>query len=94
MDLSISVRTKDKLANKHAVTENEIEQCFLNRTGKYLYDLREQHQTDPKTRWFIAETNHGRLLKICFIPKTGGAIIRTAYEPNTNEINIYEKYGY
>ena len=70
----------------------------MNRGGHYLKDTREKNQTIPPTLWFIAETNRGRRLKICFVPggpgNPDGPVLKTAYEPNPVEEGIYEKYGY
>lgn len=94
MPLTISAKVREKLANKKPpVTQEEIVQCFTNRTGSYLLDEREDHDSDPPTRWFIAETDYGRFLKIAFIAKEGTIIIRTAYDPNADEKRIYAKYG-
>lgn len=94
MALLISTSVQAKLASKSPpVTRAEIEQCFANRTGIYLLDLREDHASDPPTRWFIAETHYGRKLKIVFIPKGEDIVIRTAYDPNVEEIKIYSKHG-
>ena len=92
--LIISSKVREKLAGKHPpVTQDEIVQCFANRTGQLLLDTREQHQSDPPTRWFISETDYGRKLKIAFINADQGIVIRTAYDPNPEEIRIYKKYG-
>ena len=92
MSLVISPKVREKLANKSPpVTEAEVRQCFANRTGKYLYDEREDHKSDPPTRWFIAETNYGRNLKVVFIQRDGDVIIRTAYDPNRDETRIYRQ---
>ena len=59
-----------------------------------LEDTRENNKTQPPTRWFIAETDHGRLLKVVFVRRDDGYIyLKTAYEPNEVEVNIYEKYA-
>ena len=64
----ISARVRQKLADKHNVVPAEVEQCFLNFNGsQFLEDEREEHRTDPSTKWFISETDSGRLLKICFM---------------------------
>lgn len=47
--------------------------------------------TNPLTRWFIAETDFGRKLKIAFMPTDEGIVIKTAYGPNTEELRIYNK---
>lgn len=82
-----------KLTVRHLVKESEIEQCFLNRAGSFLEDTREEHLTDPPTQWFIAETDTGGRLKVVFIQKNGNTIIRTTYEPNTDEECIYNIHG-
>lgn len=95
MKLLISPKIARKLAGKvPPVTEGEIIQCFSNRQGKFLEDTREDHQSNPPTQWFIAETDYGVCLKVVFVYYPGkGVAIRTAYSPNEAEIRIYEKYG-
>ena len=94
MGLSISPSVRQKLSKKTPpVVEEEIEQCFANRTGKLLEDIREQHRSDPPTQWFIAQTDYGRFLKVAFIHKADEIIIRTAYDPNPKEKEIYSNYG-
>ncbi len=90
MTLRISQNVRTKLANKTPpVTEDEILQCFSNRTGSYVADLREEHLTNPITRWFIAETDFGRKLKVVFIPLGGDIIIKSAFDPNADELRIF-----
>lgn len=99
--IRISSAVRAKLASRHSVRPEEVEQCFENREGKTLLDTRPEHHSDPPTRWFIAETNQRRVLKIVFIPRraqTDAGVetqlhIRSAFEPNDNEIAIYQKYG-
>ena len=92
--LIISAKVREKLAGKRPpVTQDEIVQCIANRTGKLLLDGREQHQSDPPTRWFISETDYGRKLKIALMNTNEGIVIRTAYDPNSEEMRIYKKYG-
>jgi hypothetical protein len=94
MALLLSPGVREKLARKSPpVKEEEIEQCFANRTGRYLLDEREDNRTDPPTRWFIAETNFGRKLKVAFILKGQDVIIKTAYDPNQTELQIYRRHG-
>jgi len=97
--IKFSDKVVDKLKVKHNVTAAEVLECFKNRCpgSKFLIDTRETHKTDPATHWFIAETNKGRSLKICFIPPHSAnqqsVEIKTAFEPNETEVNIYDKYG-
>ena len=93
MGLVISQKIREKLREKHCVTEEEIVQCFASREGRFLIDTREEHFTDPPTQWFIAQTSYGRLLKVVFVLKGEDTYIKTAYEPNETEIRIYNKYG-
>ncbi len=94
MKIQLSKSVRSKLSDKHGgVTEDEIRQCFANRNGQILIDSRAEHLTNPVTRWFIAETDRGRLLKIAYMPFADGSItIKTAYEPNETEFNTYGGY--
>ena len=97
MKLAVTPKIAAKLEEKHGVSVKEVWQCFENRAGGLLEDTREQHRTNPPTQWFIGETNKGRKLKVAFIQSQTPAglriDLRTAYEPNTEEIRIYEKFG-
>ncbi len=93
-NFKISKRIAEKLEKKHQVTPAEVFECFFNRTKGFLEDTRVDHKTNPPTLWFIAETDHDRLLKIVFIELSNGTYeIKTAYTPNDNEVNIYERYA-
>ncbi|CAZ88704.1 hypothetical protein [Thiomonas arsenitoxydans] len=87
--LLITPEVLAKIEKKHFVERKEIEQCFLSRDGGLLTDDREQHRTDPPTQWFLARTNRGRLLKIVFVQNGPTIQLKTAYEPNRTEIDIY-----
>lgn len=94
MGLHISQAVRLKLSSKNPpVSEEDIQQCFANRTGKDLLDQRAEHATDPATRWFVSQTDFGRTLKVCYIPYPEDIAIRTAYDANPDEIRIYRKYG-
>ena len=91
--LIISPAVLAKLAGKaRPVTPEEIEECFATRTGVYLIDDREEHASDPPTRWFISETYFGRKLKIAFIPRGADIHIRSAFDANQKWIEIYDQY--
>ena len=89
MRLVITTQIRSKLFEKHKVTEEEVRECFLNRERTALKDEREKHQTEPPTLWFISKTNHLRDLKLVFMIKERNVILKTAYEPNEKEIQIY-----
>ena len=94
MAIIISQKIHEKLATKHNVTTEEVSQCFANRSGKFLIDTREEHASDPPTKWFISETDFGRKLKIVFVPKDGNIYLRSAFIPNESEFSIYKNYGF
>ena len=93
MALKISPATREKLTRKHQVNEDEILQCFANRTHDTLIDTRADHQTNPPTEWFISETDVGRKLKVVFVPVNQDIFLKTAYPANADEIYIYYKYA-
>lgn len=78
-----------KLTKKHKVSVGEVLECFANRVGPSLTDKRLNHQTNPPTRWFIAETDMGRKLKVVYILVDNSFEVKTAYPPNQTEIDIY-----
>lgn len=94
MGFVISAKVRDKLLEKHGVTKDEVIECFANRSGNFLIDTREDHQTDPPSRWFISETCNGKRLKIVFVKENHDIFIKTAYSPNTKEERIYKKHAY
>lgn len=93
MRLVISDAIRAKLHAKHDVSPKDVSECFENRTGSFLEDDREDHRTDPPTRWFIARNHHNRLLKVCFVVRDRVIFLRTCYPPNAAEIAIYQAYG-
>jgi hypothetical protein len=94
MRLVISQAVAKKLAEKHRVSRSELEQCFENRIGGLLIDTREEHLTDPPTMWFLAETEAGRKLKVVFVQRGELVFVKTSYDANEDEREIYmEKFG-
>lgn len=94
MSLFLSARVREKLLARN-ITEAHVVQCFANRAGRDLFDNRPKHKTDPPTRWFIAETDYGIKLKVCFIyhQDTQLVEIKSAFKPNDEEVAIYAKHG-
>jgi hypothetical protein len=80
-----------KLTQKHKVSVSEVIECFANRRGKSLTDNRLDHQTNPPTRWFIAETDMGRKLKVVYMVVDNSFEIKTAYDANIDELGIYAR---
>lgn len=87
--MQISRTVRDKLRDKHGVTINEVRECFENRVAPQLIETRPNHVTNPPSQWFLARTNHGRLLKVVFIMEDGEINIKTAYEPEKPTIDYY-----
>jgi hypothetical protein len=92
-NLKISDAILAKLRDKHRVERREVETCFMNREGRLLEDVRAKHRTDPPTLWFIAPTNQGRLLKIVYIQTGSVVTLKSAFEPNAAELQIYANSG-
>ncbi len=81
-----------KLRDRHGLTQKEVTECFANGEAVYFEDMEEEHQTDPPTWWFMAPTNHNKMLKICFIRKDDDIVIKTAFEPsNIKHLELYRQ---
>ena len=82
-----------KLRNKHGVSANEVEQAFLNRTGVLAKEVRSKNQGIEDRFWFVSTTDKGRELKVVFFidAEENVPVIITTYEPNDDEVNLYEK---
>ena len=95
MFFMISEAVANKVRKKHNIFEHEILECFENRLGPFLEDKREDHKTDPPTKWFISESRSGRVIKVVFIyyPNEREIVIKSAFEPNDIESKIYQKYS-
>jgi len=86
----ISPRVRAKLADEtHGVTENEIIECFANR-GPAFKDTRAEHETDPETQWFVAETDKRRKLKVVYTEYPDFFGIKSAYDANATWVKKYE----
>lgn len=93
MGLYISPDVRCKILKRHGVVEDEIIQCFANRTRGDLLDTRLHNKTDPPTRWFISQTDKGRTLKVVYIYDGKDIIIKTAFHPTDNSESIYYKHS-
>jgi hypothetical protein len=90
MAFKMSKDVGEKLLKDHDVVMKEVFECFGNGEAIYFEDIREGNKTNPPTWWFMAPTNKGRLLKVCFIRKDGDIEIKTAYEPDDDRPkNLY-----
>lgn len=92
----MTIRISDDVLNKIAgrnITPKDVNQCFLNRELGLCEDTRAEHLTDPITRWFVAETDKGRTLKIMYVPGKDGVDLKSAYDATDAIIRIYKKYA-
>jgi hypothetical protein len=90
MNLTVSPSVLQKIKTKHDITEEQIYECFYNRTHGFLIDSREEHKSDPPTNWFISETDCGLRLKVCFIQIGTEIKLKTAFVPtNPNTVEMY-----
>lgn len=92
MKLVATDAVKEKIWTEHEVYFQEAEEAFENSEGPWFEDDRAKNQTRPKTIWTLAFTDLGRLIKIVVIkrPTDAVAVLRTAYEPDEDEVKIYE----
>ncbi|ENV14663.1 hypothetical protein F965_00142 [Acinetobacter schindleri NIPH 900] len=95
LEFRFSDQILQKLDEKHGVTIEEVYEAFDNSDGRTLIDTRDRHKSHPPTEWFISQTRKGRSLKICYIFDEDKNIIfvKTAYEPNAEEVRIFNKYA-
>jgi len=94
LELVVSPWVEEKIFEFHAVSIAEVEEAFSLHNGFYLEDQRAAHRSNPPTWWFVGETALGRLLKVVFIwdKESDYVILRTAFEPSDEEIDIYEAH--
>jgi uncharacterized DUF497 family protein len=92
--LVITDQVEKKLSQKHNVKRSEVVQCFANKIGKALEDDREDHRTDPPTKWFIAETDTERELKVVYVMTKDAVFLKSAFPPNDEERRIYNKKAF
>ena len=86
MAIIISQKIRQKLEDEnHQVPEQDIAQCFANRVRTFVIDPREEHRTEPPTKWFVSETDYGRKLKVMFVMRGADIYIKSAYGA-TNEV--------
>lgn len=91
MQLICSNKTEKKLNGKHNLELWEVESAFCNFEGYPLEDTRPEHKSTPATVWFLSEAYDGRIIKIVIIPEPdkGFAVLRTAFEAEEEDINIW-----
>ena len=93
MRIIIYPLTLEKLKSKHGVSADEVEQAFWNREGVLAKEVRPHNQGHEDRLWFISTTDKGRELKVVFFIDVdeNAPVVITAYEPNDDEVNLYEK---
>lgn len=89
--IRIDSSIESKLKTKHNVNCSEVRECFANVSKGYLEDTREDYQKEPKTYWFVEQTDHGRWLFIAFLFVDGEVIVKTAFDADEKRKKLYMK---
>ena len=90
MALIISQKIRQKLEDEnHQAPEQDIAQCFANKVRTFVIDDREEHRTEPPTKWFVSETDYGRKLKVMFVMRGADIFIKSAYGATDEVERIY-----
>jgi len=97
MAIIISKEIEEKIgADSHGnVTVKEVHECFANHCGLYASEQHPEHKNDKgkATPWFVADTNHGRTLKVMFVRRGRDVHVKSAYPANDNVQRIYNKFA-
>lgn len=92
IEFVFSPKITKKLKEKHNVTTQEVEQCFFNSGSDAIEDKRAKNSSSHPTLCFIAQTNAGRELKVCFVfVPPNKVFIKTGYDPSEVEQAIFSK---
>lgn len=77
------------------ISEKEVRECFSNHCGRYCYDNRPQHldRAGNPTPWFVAETNHRRMLKMMFVKDGADMELKSAYPATEKVVAIFRKFA-
>mgnify|MGYP000334592896 CR=1 FL=1 len=77
------------------ITVKEVHECFANHCGRYAYDKRPEHLdgSGQPSPWFVANTNHGRCLKIMFVHDGGDVYLKSAYPATVKVQDVYNRYA-
>ena len=78
-----------------SVSKKDVEECFANHCGGYCDDKRPQHlDADGKpSMWFVAATNHGRILKIMFVRQGADMYLKSAYPATQQVQDIFSRHA-
>jgi hypothetical protein len=61
--------------------------------GAFCQDSREEHKTDPVTRWFVGESHTGRKIKIIYVEDEEHVYLKSAYLATDEVQRIFHKYA-
>ncbi|MNV70253.1 hypothetical protein D3C71_1632060 [compost metagenome] len=95
MAIKIAPGTLAKIGqpNHGSLTQREVEECFENHDGRLCWDSRPEHldREGNPIPWFVAETNHRRLLKIMFVRDGEDVELKSAYPATQQVHDIFER---
>lgn len=86
----IPAGVKIKIVEKHHLTVEEVREAFFNLEGEFATEEREANQGSHKRYWFISKSDTGRVIKVVLADEDGSFYLVTAYEPDDQEVNLYE----
>ena len=97
MGIVISKDVEEKIGSEsHGnICVKEVHECFANHCGGYAYEHHPEHKNDKgkATPWFVADTNHGRTLKVMFVRRGNDVHVKSVYPATENVQRIYDKFA-
>jgi hypothetical protein len=93
MLIDASPAVREKIRDLHDVEWTEVEEAFFTSAPPYPFDKRPRHKTKPPTQYFIAETFDERLLKVCFTVKDDTIWVKSAFDPEEDDVIRFLKDG-
>jgi len=92
MKIEASPAILKKMREKHGIDIEEVLECFSNIEHGFIEDTREGNVTNPPTYSFIAETDHGKEIFVCFMQARDRVIhLKTAFRPDVKRKEFYLK---
>ena len=92
MRLVATDAVKSKLWDERDLSFEEVLEAWESCSGPWFIDDRARNRSNPPTVWALPCTDLGRLLKLVVIPhrEKGISVLRTAFEPDEDEVKLYE----
>ncbi len=90
--ISPKIAAKIAQPDHGALTRKDVEECFLNRTGKVVPDARSQHASAQgrPSWWFVAPNHIGRMIKVMYVEDDEHVYLKSAYLATSEVVTVYE----